>query len=75
MRPTPRLFHQVAKAPSMMQRLSASPMKPPAEAYPLFVLIAGMLSFGAYSAYREIRYDKNLRLQRQNAAAYLSHAH
>lgn len=44
MRPTPRLLHQVAKAPSMMQRLAASPMKPPPEAYPLFVLITGMVS-------------------------------
>lgn len=33
--------------------------------------LSSQLSFGAYSAYREFRYDRNLRLQRQNAAVYL----
>lgn len=44
MRPTPRLFSQAAKAPTMLARLSAHPMSPPVEAYPLFVLITGMVS-------------------------------
>lgn len=33
--------------------------------------LSPQLSFGAYSAYREFRYDRNLRLKRQNAAAFL----
>lgn len=44
MRPTPRLFAQAARAPSMLQRFAKSPMSPPIEAYPLFVLITGMVS-------------------------------
>lgn len=44
MRPSPRLFQQAARAPSMLQRFANSPMSPPVEAYPLFVLITGMVS-------------------------------
>lgn len=45
MRPSPRLFQQATtRAPSALQRFANSPMSPPIEAYPLFVLITGMVS-------------------------------
>lgn len=51
MRPSPRLFQQATRAPSALQRFANSPMSPPIEAYPLFVLITGMVSLACFLFY------------------------
>ncbi|KUI62405.1 hypothetical protein VP1G_09532 [Cytospora mali] len=74
MHPTPRMFQQAARAaPGLLQRLAKSPMSPPVEVLPILILPVGMLSFAAYTGSREFKYDRNLRLKRQNAAALRDH--
>ncbi|ROV88160.1 hypothetical protein VSDG_09293 [Cytospora chrysosperma] len=74
MRPTPRMFQQATRAaPGLLRRLAKSPMSPPVEVLPIVILPLGMLGFAAYTSSREIKYDQNLRLKRQNAAALRGH--
>ncbi|KUI66037.1 hypothetical protein VM1G_02535 [Cytospora mali] len=74
MHPTPRMFQQAVRAaPGLLQRLAKSPMSPPVEVIPILILPVGMLSFAAYTGSREFKYDRNLRLKRQNAAALRDH--